>query len=397
MPFVIYIFAISAFALGLAEFVPIGLTSIMAESLNIKIEAAGGTVTAYALGAVFAAPVLTALTANWPRKKVMLVAAFVFTAGAFIAPVADNLNLILVARFAAGMGHGLFMAVASSTAARLAGPNKAGSAVAVVFGGFTLALAVGVPISIYLSESFSWRAILGVIGIFGAIGFVGLSIGMRDPLPTSSTSKESALGNVAILFNGKLLLGALVTVFAYAGSFAAYTYVTPLLTDITAVAATSVSAFMLLYGVTAAVGNILGGKVTDRFGADAASVIVVLGVTAVSIGMWIGATSPTVMAILIALLGLFTYAAVPALQARLIKVAELHVPKAQGVAAGLNIAGFNSGIALGSLLGGVTIANLGLEYVGLIGAMAALIGLWLVLIQVSASRNNKTPVSIMAN
>lgn len=397
MSFVIYIFAISAFALGLAEFVPIGLTSIMAESLNIKIEAAGGTVTAYALGAAFAAPVLTALTANWPRKKVMLVAAFVFTAGAFIAPVADNLNLILVARFAAGMGHGLFMAVASSTAARLAGPNKAGSAVAVVFGGFTLALAVGVPISIYLSESFSWRAILGVIGIFGAIGFVGLSIGMRDPLPTSSTSKESTLGNVAILFNGKLLLGALVTVFAYAGSFAAYTYVTPLLTDITALAATSVSAFMLLYGVTAAVGNILGGKVTDRFGADAASVIVVLGVTAVSIGMWIGATSPTAMAILIALLGLFTYAAVPALQARLIKVAELHAPKAQGVAAGLNIAGFNSGIALGSLLGGVTIANLGLEYVGLIGAMAALIGLWLVLIQVSASRNIKTPVSIMAN
>lgn len=303
MSFVIYIFAISAFALGLAEFVPIGLTSIMAESLNIKIEAAGGTVTAYALGAVFAAPVLTALTANWPRKKVMLVAAFVFTAGAFIASVADNLNLILVARFAAGMGHGLFMAVASSTAARLAGPNKAGSAVAVVFGGFTLALAVGVPISIYLSESFSWRAILGVIGIFGAIGFVGLSIGMRDPLPTSSTSKKSTLGNVAILFNGKLLLGALVTVFAYAGSFAAYTYVTPLLTDITALAATSVSAFMLLYGVTAAVGNILGGKVTDRFGADAASVIVVLGVTAVSIGMWIGATSPTAMAILIALLG----------------------------------------------------------------------------------------------
>lgn len=96
-------------------------------------------------------------------------------------------------------------------------------------------------------------------------------------------------------------------------------------------------------------------------------------------------------------LGLFTYAAVPALQARLIKVAELHAPKAQGVAAGLNIAGFNSGIALGSLLGGVTIANLGLEYVGLIGAMAALIGLWLVLIQVSASRNIKTPVSIMAN
>ncbi|MQT59830.1 MFS transporter [Pseudomonas sp. FSL R10-0399] len=101
MPFVIHIFAISAFALGLAEFVPIGLTSIMADELSVGVETAGATVTAYALGAVFAAPVLTALTANWPRKKVMLIAAFVFTVGALVAPVTANISVILLARFAA--------------------------------------------------------------------------------------------------------------------------------------------------------------------------------------------------------------------------------------------------------------------------------------------------------
>jgi len=387
MPFVIYIFAISAFALGLAEFVPIGLTSIMADELSVGVETAGATVTAYALGAVFAAPVLTALTANWPRKKVMLIAAFVFTVGALVAPVTANISVILLARFAAGMGHGLFMAAASSTAARLAGPHRAGSAVAVVFGGFTLALAVGVPISIYLSETVSWRLILGAIGIFGAIGFIGLLFGMRDPLPTSSAGKNSPWVSLGTLLNGKLLLGALVTVFAYAGSFAAYTYITPLLNEVTGVEMTSISAFILLYGVTAAVGNVLGGKVTDRLGANAASTIVVVGVAVVSLAMWIGSSSPLAMAILVALLGLFTYAAVPALQARLIKVAELHIPNAQGVAAGLNIAGFNSGIALGSVLGGITITKLGLEYVGLIGAVAASLGILLVIMQISTTKS----------
>lgn len=397
MPFVIYIFAISAFALGLAEFVPIGLTSLMADGLNVGVETAGTTVTAYALGAVVAAPLLTALTVNWPRKKVMLVAAFVFTVGALVAPVTANMSIILLARFAAGMGHGLFMAAASSTAARLAGPHRAGSAVAVVFGGFTLALAVGVPISIYLSDTLSWRLILGVIGIFGAVGFFGLLFGMRDPLPTSFAGKNSPWGNLAALFHGKLLFGALVTVFAYAGSFAAYTYITPFLNEVTGVEMTSISAFMLVYGVTAAAGNVLGGKVTDRLGADAASTIVVIGVAAVSLAMWIASSSPMAMAILVALLGLFTYAAVPALQARLITVAELHVPHAQGVAAGLNIAGFNSGIALGSVLGGFTITSFGLEYVGLIGAMAASMGVFLVVVQISAAKSYRCPVEVAEN
>lgn len=124
MPLVIYIFTLSAFALGLAEFVPIGLTDVMANGLGVSIEQSGGAVTAYALGATVAAPVLTALTASWSRKNVMLVTAVVFTLGSFAAAFAANLTLLLAARFIAGLGHGLFLAVASSTAARLAGPKR---------------------------------------------------------------------------------------------------------------------------------------------------------------------------------------------------------------------------------------------------------------------------------
>ena len=162
MPLIVYIFTLSAFALGLAEFVPIGLTDVMAQSLNVSIEQAAGAVTSYALGATFAAPVLTALTAGWSRKRAMLMTVLVFSIGSLVAAIATNLSTLLVARFVAGMGHGLFLALASSTAARLVGPKKAGSAVAVVFGGFTIAMAVGVPISTYLGGVISWRPVLGV-------------------------------------------------------------------------------------------------------------------------------------------------------------------------------------------------------------------------------------------
>ncbi|KAA1014551.1 MFS transporter [Paraburkholderia panacisoli] len=382
MPFVIYIFTLSAFALGLAEFVPIGLTDVMAHSLNVNIEQAGTAITTYALGATFAAPVLTALTARWSRKSVMLVTALVFTGGSFVAAIAANLPMLLIARFVAGMGHGLFLAVASSTAARLAGSRKAGSAVAVVFGGFTIAMAIGVPISTYLGGAIAWRPVLGAIAAFGALGFVGLLLGMRDPVRTTDhESSASAVQALKSLFNLKLLAGALVTVFAYAGSFSAYTYIAPVLTGVSGVSSHTVSIFMLAYGVLAAIGNAIGGKMTDRLGVSRASLTVILGIALTVLGMWAFAHSAVSMGVLVALLGMFTFAAVPALQARLIGIAETHAPHAHGVAAGLNIAGFNSGIALGSLLGGLTISTLGVSYTAVTGAALSAISLTMLLAQ----------------
>lgn len=378
MPFVIYIFTVSAFALGLAEFVPIGLTEVMARSLGVPIEATGSTITAYALGATFAAPILTALTAHWPRKRVMLATALVFSAGSLLAAYGQSLGLILAARFVAGMGHGLFLAVASSTAARLAGQARAGSAVAVVFAGFTLAMAVGVPLSTWLGGVLDWRLALAAIAVFGAVGYFGLLLGMRDPLPAAASS-HSAWAQLAALGNRKLLAGALVTVLGYSGSFAAYTYIAPLLTEVSGANASTVGVFMLAYGVMAAIGNLLGGRLSDRLGVDRASTLLIGGIALVLFALWALSTSMVAMGVLVALLGLFTFAAVPALQARLIGLAEQHAPHAQGVAAGLNIAGFNAGIALGSALGGATLSQAGVGQVGLTGAVVSLLGLLLLL------------------
>ncbi|HBS7338845.1 TPA: MFS transporter [Klebsiella pneumoniae] len=392
MPFVIYVFTISAFALGLAEFVPIGLTDVMAQGLGVGVgvEQTGAAVTTYALGATFAAPVLSALTASWNRKNVMLTTAVVFTAGSLAAAFAATLPQLLLARFIAGLGHGLFLAAASSTAARLAGPGKAGRAVAVVFGGFTLAMAIGVPLSTWLGGVVSWRPVLGAIAAFGALGFLGLLFGMTDPVRSvPGEHSGSAMQNISMLFNRKLLAGALVTVLAYAGSFTAYTFIAPILMQVTGVTGATVSLFMLVYGITAAVGNILGGKLTDSMGVNRANILIISGIIIVVLGMWLLASSPASMGILVALLGMMTFAAVPALQARLIGVAEQHAPHAHGVAAGLNIAGFNSGIALGSVLGGLTITHAGIVYTGISGAIVSLLGLLLLLAQIRRRHSSK--------
>ncbi|MGQ7112979.1 MFS transporter, partial [Escherichia sp. TWPC-MK] len=120
MPFVIYVFTISAFALGLAEFVPIGLTDVMAQGLCVGVEQTGAAVTTYALGATFAAPVLSALTASWSRKNVMLTTAVVFTAGSLAAAFAATLPQLLLARFIAGLGHGLSLPALPGPARRAA-------------------------------------------------------------------------------------------------------------------------------------------------------------------------------------------------------------------------------------------------------------------------------------
>ena len=390
MPFVIYVFTISAFALGLAEFVPIGLTDVMAQGLCVGVEQTGAAVTTYALGATFAAPVLSALTASWSRKNVMLTTAVVFTAGSLAAAFAATLPQLLLARFIAGLGHGLFLAAASSTAARLAGPGKAGRAVAVVFGGFTLAMAIGVPLSTWLGGVVSWRPVRGAVAAFGAFGFLGLLFGMKDPVRSvPGEHSDSAMQNIGMLFNRKLLAGALVTVLAYAGSFTAYTFIAPILTQVTGVTGATVSLFMLVYGITAAVGNILGGKLTDSMGVNRANILIISGIVVVVLGMWLLSSSPVSMGILVALLGMVTFAAVPALQARLIGVAEQHAPHAHGVAAGLNIAGFNSGIALGSVLGSITISHAGIVYTGISGAIVSLLGLLLLLAQIRRSHSRK--------
>ncbi len=391
IPFVIYVFALCAFALGFTEFVTIGLVSIISADLHVSVSQVGAAVTAYALGATIGAPGLTALAMRWPRKRLLLVAMGLFTLGNAAVSFAGALPPVLVARFAAGLGHGVFLAVASSVAARLVGQQRAGVAVAVVFGGLTLALALGVPLGTYLGGVFSWRIIFVAVAASGTIGFLGLLTLMPGDRHDVS-ARGNAMDGLVAMFDARLLAAAGITVLAYAGSFCLYTYISPILLHVTHVGETTRSLMMLGYGAMAAIGNVWGGRLTDRRGADHAAMIVLVGLTVVLLGIWLAAASLPSMVVLTGLLGALTYAAVPALQTRVIGLAHIHAPQAPAVAAGLNIAGFNGGIALGSLLGGASLEALDLTSTAWVGALATSIGIAWMMWQMRRTAFQKTAV-----
>lgn len=306
MPFAIYMFALTAFALGLAQFVPIGLSDVMAGSLGVSNESVGAVVSAYALGATISAPILSALTAAWARKRVMLATALVFSLGSLAAATSNDLTFIVAARFVAGLGHGLFLAVATSVAAQLVGSKRAGTAVALVFGGFTVALAIGVPIGTWLGTFVSWRPLFHGITGFGVLGLLGLMLSMTtDAAPSSHDATGAALRGLKALIHPRLLAGVLVTVLAYIGSFGVFTYIAPLLIGVTGTTMSTVSAFMLVYGVMAAIGNIIVGKVTDSMGANRASLLVVAGIAITVLGVYLFAQSVIAMAVQVANVVLF--------------------------------------------------------------------------------------------
>ena len=381
MPVIIYIFSIFAFALGLAEFVPIGMTEVMAKSLNTSVDKIGFLVTAYALGATFSAPILTILTKQWSRKKVMLFTTVIFTIGSMVTALSDSLVLMIFSRFISGMGHGLFLAVASITAAKLAGPGKEGRAVAIVFGGFTIAMAIGVPLSTYLGSIISWKLAFGFIALFGAFGFLGLILGMKDPLCTNKSEKLNIKFEILSIFNKKLLSGAIVTIFAFSGAFVVYTYIASILVELTQVNVAEISFYTFLFGIFAAIGNVFGGKITDTIGINRANILIICGISLSSFSIWLFAESSILMLVSVSLLGFFSFSSVPALQSRIMKIAREIGSNAENIASGINIAAFNFAIALGSTLGAFTISHMSLGFTSIVGSLLPIIALMIVVSQ----------------
>ncbi|QTL40839.1 MFS transporter [Xenorhabdus budapestensis] len=361
MPLVIYIFSLCAFAIGFTEFITIGLISVMSVDLGVDVTSIGLTVTAYALGVVIGAPILTALASSWSRKRLLFTAMLVFTLGNLIAAASANLTLLLMARLLSGLAHGVFFAVASGVATRLVPTERAGAALAWVFGGVTIAMSLGVPVGTWLGSILNWRVIFLIIAVCGLVGTIG--IGFKMPKNSGKQSMKATTGwhHLIILFDRRLLAGASVPMLSYTASFTLYTFITPILLTITGVSVETASGVLLAYGIGAAIGTIWGGKLTDRQGMDLASLIFLVGIVIALAAMSFSLTNSVLMTGLTALLGLTTYGAIPPLQSRILMLAERHTPYAMDIASGMNIAAFNAGVVLGSVIGGTTVREWGLD------------------------------------
>lgn len=377
MPVVIYIFTLCAFAIGFTEFISIGLATSLAESLQASTAQVGLAVTLYATGVVIGAPVLTALASGWPRKRLLLIAMLAFTAGNVLAALSTHLPLLLAARLLSGLAHGVFFAVASSVATRLVAPERAGAALSLVFGGVTVAMALGVPAGTWLGSVLPWQWIFAVIALCGLAGTVGVVRWM--PAGSGDIASDGpGWRQLPVLFDRRLLAGASLPLLSYTGSFALYTFITPLLLQVTHTDIRGASAILLAYGIGAAISNVVGGRMTDRIGMDRASLWLLAGIAAVLALIGLAQDSFTLMVILVMALGLTTYGAIPPLQSRILGLARRHRPQALDVASGLNIAAFNAGVVFGSMLGAASLAHWGLTSLAWVGLVVALLA-WLTL------------------
>jgi len=367
MPLALLALTLSAFAIGTTEFVIVGLIPTIAISLGVSVPSAGLLVSLYALGVAIGAPVLTALTGRVPRKHLLLGLMTLFTLGNLIAWMAPTYAALMAARVLTGLAHGVFFSIGSTIATSLVPKEKAASAIAIMFTGLTVALVTGVPLGTYIGQHFGWQATFLAVSLLGIIAVIGSWI----LIPNNITSgvPASLLTQISVLKKPRLLLVYAMTAFGYGGTFIAFTYLAPILQEVSGFSAGSVGLVMLVYGVSVAFGNIWGGKLADKKGAIPALQIIFALLALVLFILTFTASNMWLALATIVVWGAVAFGNVPGLQVYVVQRAEIDIPQAVDVASGLNIAAFNVGIAGGASIGGFIVAHYGLMNTPWVGAL----------------------------
>ncbi|MFC0187526.1 MFS transporter [Fictibacillus aquaticus] len=356
--------AISAFGIGTTEFVPVGLLSTISDDLSISITTAGLLISGYAMGVAFGAPILTALTNKMSRKTLLMLLMVIFIVGNGVAAVSTSFGLLLAARIITAFSHGVFFSIGSTIAADLVPPHKRASAIAFMFTGLTVATVTGVPLGTFIGQNFGWRATFVGVAALGVIGIIASAILVPKNLKDAPSSSFS--DQLKILKNGPLLLAFAITALGYGGTFVTFTYLTPILQDITGFKPSAVSIILLVYGIAVAIGNTIGGKAADK---NPNKALLWMFIVQAVILIVLTFTAPYKIAgtVTIFVMGMLAFMNVPGLQVLVVKLAERHVPAAVNVASALNIAAFNVGIAIGAFVGGVIVDSIGLIHTPWIG------------------------------
>lgn len=365
--------AIGAFGIGVTEFTPMGMLPLMGEDLGASIPAMGLVVSAYALGVLFGAPLMTLATARMPRRRLLIGLMAIFTVGNLMAALADSYAMLIAARLITSLNHGAFFGVGSVVAAGLVPPERRGAAVATMFSGLTVAAVGGGPLSAWLGEVAGWRTVFWLITAVGVVAMVSLRVAL-PPLPADERADMRA--ELRVLVRGPVLAALALTTISFSAMFTVFTYIVPILRLETGASTSLVSVILFLNGVGLALGNWLGGQFAGRSvdGTIRWSIAAHIGILVLF--AW-GMGSPIPAAVLVALWGVASFATVSPLQMRVMEAAS----EAPNLASAMNIGAFNLANAIGAALGGAVIdAGLGYPAVSLAGAAMAGAGLLLLLV-----------------
>lgn len=364
--------AVGAFGIGVTEFAPMGMLPVVAADLQVSIPAAGLLVSAYAMGVLIGAPLMTLTTGRIDRRTLLIALMGIFTLGNALSAAAGGYWMLMAARVVTSFNHGAFFGVGSVVAASLVPPDKRAGAVAAMFTGLTVATIGGVPAATWVSEAVGWRtAFAGIAGV-GAIAMLSLRLAL-PPLPATEGGDMRA--ELRVLTRGPVVMALALTTIGFGGVFTVFTYIVPILRDVTHGSTAYVTAMLMLFGVGATIGNGIGGRLADR-SVDRAlmTMLAIMALTLLAFTMlmqW-----PVTAAIAILIWGIASFAIVPPLQMRVMDAAS----DAPNLASAMNIGAFNLGNAIGAALGGGVIGvGFGLPAVSLAGAMMAAVALAMLL------------------
>ena len=386
MPISLLALAAGAFGIGTTEFIIMGLLTQVSQDLAISIPTAGTLISGYAFGVAVGAPVLTLATRRWPRKQLLLALMLIFIAGNVAAVFAPNYAALMAARVLTSLTHGTFFGVGAVVATSLVAKDKQASAIALMFSGLTLATLLGVPAGTWIGQHFGWRMAFAGVAALGVVALGILAAFVPRQLPQSAP--VALRDELSVLASRPLWLGLGMTVFGFGGVFALYTYVEPLLSQITHMGNTGVAITLLLFGAGSAVGNIAGGKLADRGVVRALWITLGALVAVLLAGRWAFGASGAVAMAYVTVLGIVAFATVAPMQMRVMQGVG-----SQGatLASSLNIAAFNLGNALGAWVGGSLIAGAGLLSIAWGAAALTAVGLVLVGASLRTAATTTTP------
>ncbi|PJI45735.1 MAG: MFS transporter [Rhizobium sp.] len=375
MPLALYALTAGAFGIGVTEFVIMGLLIEVGRDLGISIATAGLLISGYALGVVVGAPILTAFAGRMKSRTILLLLMVVFTIGNAACALAPNFEALMVARLVTALAHGTFFGVGSVVATSLVAEDRRASAIAVMFTGLTVANIAGVPLGTWLGQEYGWRMTFWAVAVVGVIAFAVLAIFLpKEDAAADKTEKGTSL---SVLFSEPVVTSLAMTVLGFAAVFAVFTFIAPILTQVSGFAETAVSPILLLFGAGLVVGNLLGGRLADR-NLDRALILSLGGLGVVLVAMELLIGYPFAAAAMVGLLGAAGFATVAPLQLRILQKAR---GMGQALASSLNIAAFNLGNAIGAWVGGLTIEHgPGLAHLPIVAAIfpVAAVGLALV-------------------
>ncbi len=358
---------LGAFAIGTGEFAMMGLLPEVAKDLAVSIPEAGHVVSAYAFGVVIGAPLFAVLTAGWPRRTLLIALILLFAASNFAGTLTTDFLSLNIVRFIAGLPHGAYFGVATLVAANMVAPQKRATAVGLVILGLTSSTLLGVPAATWLGQAWGWQAAYVFVASLAVLSGVAVYFAVPDVPATKNANPRSELTALA---NKQVWLTLGIGAVGFGGMFAVFSYIKPILTEVTKLSADVIPLILSLFGVGMVVGSMLGARLADKNLLRAIAVLLLWN--AVVLGGASIAMAYTISAIIwVFLLG--TLVAIgPALQIRLMDVAG----EAQTLAAALNHSAFNVANALGAWLGGVVITmGYGWTSTGWLGALLALGGL----------------------